>query len=326
MVEPLCLSQGSPSPDPQSTSIPWKKLLYLRQPYPDNYTDTSFLSQLKRNLTVEPYYHLKVIHDFSLQLSHWNCLSVVAVIFYGFYTYDWSPLRVFIPVSVLSIVTATTCLGYQAVFRYLKPTVIIIFITLVLSPVLKSLTKSTSSDSIWALSVFLNIVNLISHDYFSNPYYIADSPDSASPKPSKLMTTFSTNVLIANSILLASRLRSSLAVFFFITISIQVNGLFRAFDLFVIKGQGTASGRFRNVETGRVNRKGVFHWTALTFTVTALSRAIFLMCGPLIMTHWILANMAIIIGGPSLFLYFQRFKNEIQGPWDPAKPILLKGK
>lgn len=44
----------------------------------------------------------------------------------------------------------------------------LIFFTLLgLSPVLKSLTKSTSSDSIWALSVTLFCLEIAVHDYSS---------------------------------------------------------------------------------------------------------------------------------------------------------------
>lgn len=50
-----------------------------------------------------------------------------------------------------------------------KSAILIYFSLLGLSPILKSLTKSTSSDSIWALSSWLMCINVFTFDYGAGP-------------------------------------------------------------------------------------------------------------------------------------------------------------
>lgn len=47
----------------------------------------------------------------------------------------------------------------------IKSAVLIYCVLLGLSPILKSLTKSTTSDSIWAMTSFLTIINISFFDY-----------------------------------------------------------------------------------------------------------------------------------------------------------------
>src|SRR5207248_4257979 len=53
----------------------------------------------------------------------------------------------------------------QARLKTFKSAILIYFTLLGLSPILKSLTKSTSSDSIWALATWLLIINIFFFDY-----------------------------------------------------------------------------------------------------------------------------------------------------------------
>jgi len=50
-----------------------------------------------------------------------------------------------------------------------KSAILIYFSLLGLSPILKSLTRSTSSDSIWALSSWLMCTNVFTFDYGAGP-------------------------------------------------------------------------------------------------------------------------------------------------------------
>lgn len=82
-----------------------------------------------------------------------------------------------------------------------------LFTLYLLSPVLKTLTKATTSDSIWALSGTLLAVNLFLGDYRS-------IPTAAAPRvPSQLPSTLSLTAALSASTVLASRLSSNLAVF-----------------------------------------------------------------------------------------------------------------
>jgi phosphatidylinositol glycan class C protein len=60
-----------------------------------------------------------------------------------------------------------------------KSAILIYFSLLGLSPILKSLTKSTSSDSIWALSSWLMCINVFTFDYGAGPEakYVIPNPN-----------------------------------------------------------------------------------------------------------------------------------------------------
>ncbi|KAK5938757.1 glycosylphosphatidylinositol anchor biosynthesis [Knufia obscura] len=66
----------------------------------------------------------------------------------------------------------------QARLKTFKSAILIYFALLGLSPILKSLTKSTSSDSIWALATWLLIINIFFFDYGSQ--YVPSSISSQS--------------------------------------------------------------------------------------------------------------------------------------------------
>lgn len=58
---------------------------------------------------------------------------------------------------------------YQQRMSTIKSAVLIYAALLGLSPILKSLTKSTTSDSIWAISTWLLMMNVAFFDYSSGP-------------------------------------------------------------------------------------------------------------------------------------------------------------
>lgn len=91
--EPSCASSIQNHSTTHPTKAPWKKLLYLKQPYPDNYTDVSFLSQLKRNTTVAKYSYFQLVDDFILIVFYISCILLVDLMFIGIYAKGWDPVR-----------------------------------------------------------------------------------------------------------------------------------------------------------------------------------------------------------------------------------------
>ena len=181
-----------------------------------------------------------------------------------------------------------------------KSAVLIYCALLGLSPILKSLTRSTSSDSIWALSTWLMIINVFFFDYGGNVGV-------------KFQASLSTNAALMASTVLASRLPSTQHVFSLTLFSIEVFGLFPVFrrhlrhvswrwhvvlTALLVMGAGAGVGMV-------VSRGG---WKAAVVGMTL---------GNLI------AGLA--MGGCSWWLIgLQRYKNEIHGPWDPARPIIRR--
>lgn len=182
---------------------------------------------------------------------------------------------------------------------------ILIYSTLLgLSPILKSLTQSTSSDSIWAMSLWLLAINIFFFDYSGGV-------------GTKFPASLSTNAALMASTVLASRLPSTKQVFCLTLFSIEVFGLFPVYRRYVqhrnfrqhviltvllILGAGWGVGVVM-----REPSPGYWPW----------KRGL----GGMVVSVLI---AAIATGGCSWWLIgLQRYKNEIRGPWDPARPIIM---
>ena len=185
---------------------------------------------------------------------------------------------------------------------------ILIYIALLgLSPILKSLTESTTSDSIWAMSCWLMCINVFFFDY------------SGGVGGVKFPASLSTNAALMASTVLASRLPSTTHVFSLTLFSIEVFGLFPVFrrhlrhiswrshiilTLALMIGAGAGLGL---TISGRPFWRG--GW----------KRAV---AGAII---WALGS-AVGMGGCSWWLIgLQRYKNVVIGPWDPARPVIRGG-
>ncbi|KAK1814675.1 glycosylphosphatidylinositol anchor biosynthesis [Friedmanniomyces endolithicus] len=170
-----------------------------------------------------------------------------------------------------------------------------------LSPILKSLTRSTSSDSIWALSFWLMILNVFTFDYGAGPEV-------------KFPASLSTNAALMASTVLASRLPNTTHVFSLTLFSIEVFGLFPVFrrhlrhqswtghlwlttSLVIMAGTGLSL----------VISGGGWGFGILGAVLGALATGM-----SMGMTSWWLIGL-------------QRYKNEIRGPWDPARPVIRRG-
>lgn len=184
----------------------------------------------------------------------------------------------------------------------LKSYLLIIFILLILSPILKSLTRSTSSDSIWALSFILCLASTIFHNYGMDTNSKSTAATNVEYRP-----ILSTNISLSNSIMLASRLNTTLQVFFFILFSMQSNLLLPIFD-YNIRKHG-----FKNL-----------HRVIFGIVFQIVNYMIWSLLGGKVLLFWWCCVIGIVFGLPLYFLFLQRYKNELQGPWDVAEPVINK--
>ncbi|ROT34709.1 GPI2-domain-containing protein [Sodiomyces alkalinus F11] len=193
-----------------------------------------------------------------------------------------------------------------------------------LSPILKSLTRSTSSDSIWAMSFWLLAVNIFSFDY-----------STARSASARVPASLSTNAALMASTVLASRLPSTGQVFSLTLFSIEVFGLFPVFRRYarhrswsyhyamtalLVLGAGAGVGIILGDHHHRGSGSGSGHGPGPGRGP-----------GPLFLWKNALVGMvvgalasALAVGGCSWWLIgLQKYKNEIYGPWDPARPIIM---
>ncbi|KAH7316573.1 phosphatidylinositol N-acetylglucosaminyltransferase subunit C [Stachybotrys elegans] len=186
----------------------------------------------------------------------------------------------------------------------IKSALLIYFTLLGLSPILKSLTKSTSSDSIWAMSFWLLAINIFFFDYSGGV-------------GAKFPASLSTNAALMASTVLASRLPSTNQVFSLTLFSIEVFGLFPVFR--------------RHVR----HRSWKYHMLLSVLLVLGAGWGVGVVMGDADAGKWpwrsgllgmvvgaLIATLA--TGGCSWWLIgLQKYKNEIRGPWDPARPIIM---
>lgn len=237
----------------------------------------------------------------------------------------------------------------QARLKTLKSAILIYFALLGLSPILKSLTKSTSSDSIWALATWLLIINIFFFDY--GGLYVPSklrkrtplvptssthtrstvSPINDGVRAPPFPSSLSTNAALMASTVLASRLPSTTHVFSLTLFSIEVFGLFPVFR------------RHLRHESWL----GHVLLTAVLIAVSSASMGLVLaksythtygVCGFCWGWIWHVVSRSLlgfiigglgttfVMGGCSWWLIgLQRYKNVVTGPWDPARPILTGG-
>ncbi|KAK6341816.1 hypothetical protein TWF730_001305 [Orbilia blumenaviensis] len=201
----------------------------------------------------------------------------------------------------------------------LKSALLIYSTLLGLSPILKSLTRTTTSDSIWALSSWLFLVNLLCFDYGLSegdtevkrgadggvhlPHGGLGPPGVGNSLKRKLPTSLSTTTALAASVVLASRLTETADVFSLLLFSIQIFGLFPLFRR-----------RLRHLSS-------VLH-VSLTSVLVAFAGA---SLHYVVNWQWSLMWFGIVFGGGGgaawVLMGMQRYKNEIRGPWDPARPV-----
>lgn len=178
----------------------------LTRTVPDNYTDEkTFLDHLQRNPRLQPYEFWSLMADTTVIVQHLASVAVFCCCFVAIIQGKVSPLSVVGWATLCTVLAwvlwdywqgqeldaadgphakpadagevsethADTAPSrpsrYQQRVSTVKSAVLIYAALLGLSPILKSLTKSTTSDSIWAISTWLLMMNVAFFDYSSGP-------------------------------------------------------------------------------------------------------------------------------------------------------------
>ena len=265
-------------------------------------------------------------------------------------TASHSPAIPYSPTTLPQIISPRN----QARLKTFKSALLIYFALLGLSPILKSLTKSTSSDSIWALATWLLIINVFFFDYGSHTPSSAPTsrsrsqsgtlltlpvpiqPDTAGPGQISTRTppfpsSLSTNAALMASTVLASRLPSSHSVFSLTLFSIQVFGLFPVFrrhlrhvslPLHVLLTSGLIV--LATSGLGLILSQSYTHtYGDCNYCLSWIWHVIFRSIVGMVVFG---SSTVFIMGACSWWLIgLQRYKNVVIGPWDTAKPVLAGG-
>ncbi|KAK6353283.1 hypothetical protein TWF696_005257 [Orbilia brochopaga] len=85
---------------------PWRKLMWVKQNYPDNYTDATFLESLQRNVNFRAYDFWPLVYDTTVIIQH---LATVVVFVCAFIAISKERLE---PVYVAGTSTVLTIIGW----------------------------------------------------------------------------------------------------------------------------------------------------------------------------------------------------------------------
>ncbi|KAI9476860.1 glycosylphosphatidylinositol anchor biosynthesis [Coemansia sp. RSA 989] len=281
---------------------PWRRLLYIKQDFPDDYVDDTFLMELQKNANVRMYEYSTVVMQTTVVTQHISSIMVFIAVFINLYRNTltaslllWcSTTSTVMGIVLWDLLNLTLQLPIQRIIRVdmIKGAVLFALLLFGLSPVLRTLTEDTSSDTIWAMTVILFCVNLAFHDYSMGNLTNIRFPGSVS-----------LNAAVLASVLLASRLNSNLSVFAFLAFALCWFALFPIFRRYLKRVSSVAS-------------------MATTVVLALVATAMFMyILKPIALLH-VFSTLFITFACPLWLIWVQRYKNEIHGPWDEARPIV----
>ncbi|KAI9218116.1 phosphatidylinositol N-acetylglucosaminyltransferase subunit C [Blastocladiella britannica] len=282
---------------------PWRKVLYLRQPYPDNHVPPSFLHLLRTNDNVHRP-SLSALFLGSLRVSFH--LSVVMAFIASFYLLEagsispstlictsWATMGA-IFATVVSLSSSPGTGNLVALASQAKLISVFLMTLLAFAPILRTLTEDVSSDSIYAIAAGLFIGNLLLNDYrrgisgsFGFPVSIA------------------TNCAVCGSVVLGSRLTSSFAVFALLQMAVLC---------FVASPMA-----LRSAPMATADARSLYALMAVTVAAVFV---IWTQLEPVIGGIYGLALICISVASPIwIHTTGAHIKNVVYGPWDQAKLV-----
>lgn len=331
---------------------PWQRILWAHQPYPDNYVSPNFLSELRtKPTTALP--NLMDLILWSLPLSQHVCIiltfvgeflclrddligseslaicSALLITFCG----ATMPINSIYSESMTELDSKTK--GKVKLKKYSNRALaqplsyaLLGLVILALSPLLRTLTEATTSDSIAALSTTLFLFSFALADFgvgedvrlnhsasdesrSSHKHRRNSSSDQSVPLPhlaqGPLPATLSLNASLCASIVLASRLSSPIDAFALILAAIA---------LFAFVPRWLKH---------HLRRRAPTHWrSALSATVLLLSISVGLLARFSITAAFTNAAIAIFLSliCPAWMRKAQGWKQARRGPWDMGVPRL----
>ena len=258
----------------------WEKVLYQRNGYLDNYTDPKFLEEIKRNVHFEPVDSRTAVVK-STRIS--TQISVTVIFWSLFLQLEEGRSMWEISYGIFSfLIVAAYVISYRFnnIIPILKNLILFIAVGYGCTPILKTLTDTISTDTIYAMSVALMLVHIVFHQYGMeggcvSPYV-------------------SLNAAFCGAICLASRLQETKHAFALLTLAVQAFALFpelyEALNYTLVAFMIMTSGAF-----------------VCMISISNVSAILF-----------ILAITLVNLIFPLCFVWAQKYKDNIYGPWDEA--------
>lgn len=266
---------------------PWRKNLYENNGYPDNYTDSSFLEELKTNINIQEICFREAFLGAGLITQQFSVVVNFVVLYIYLYNFWIQPETLFVQSSLITvniyllqriILSKGSTLAMLA--KDIKTCIIFLAFGYFLSPILKTLTETISTDTIYTTTTFMMGIHLIFFDYNES-----NAINSSS---------LSFNAAIFGSICLASRLPTPFHAFVLLTLAVEC---FVLLPIFLEKLEWPLLKLFGMLTFGFISLLSISIEITLYFAAAIIFLT--LLC-------------------PILFLKWQKHKDNIYGPWDEA--------
>lgn len=273
----------------------WKKVLYERQGVPDNYVDDSFLSHLRKNVNLYKYTWWEAFTGVCSVTHEVSCTVLFVITFIFLENEEYSILPIVGAVDVLIIISfiihQLTCtidnkwtLRDLKLKENIKSCVIFLAFGYIFSPILKNLTKTISTDTIYAMVTLMMLTHVLFQDYGADAAVVSSS--------------LSLNSALFAAVCLSSRLPTVLHTFALMILAVKI------FVLIPLMRK-----------TFQKNIYGMLIITTL-YIITVLS-SLYCISIPYAILFAVLCIFCNILF-PAIFVHFQKYKENIFGPWDEA--------
>ena len=276
-------------------SRPWRKILYERQNYPDNYTAESFLDHLDTSVKNTSMSLTEMADNSSIVALQITILALFLTIF------KYIEKKSITLLGIAAIDGIIICIGgiYQIYIGLFKQSVAdslqIFFLftscLIIATPVVQSLTLHYSHRTINALTVLFSFLHLFFHDYlFINSI------------SNQFSGNLSINSSVFISILLASRIDNMHVVIFFLLFAVICFILFPECSRFV-------------------KQYSLIHHYVICLTLYLITTVLLLHLNKTILIIYQVIIFAVTAVCPLLLRYMQVYKRPLRGHWDVA-PIV----
>ncbi|KAL8240263.1 hypothetical protein R6Q59_013618 [Mikania micrantha] len=139
--------------------------------FDDNHTDDTFLQEMVMNANVVKRDMLKVMLD-SVSISQYLCIVALVVLVWTYTLNSTITLNFLIVLDItlggsgfFILLLTAKMLSFNLLLNYAIKSLFFTTGLYVLSPIYHTLTRSISSDSIWALTTSLVVLHLFLHNY-----------------------------------------------------------------------------------------------------------------------------------------------------------------
>ncbi len=269
----------------------WKRILYEKQPYKDNYVDpTIFFNQLHVEQDLVQIKYITLFTNSAVIAQQFTIIAFFLTIYKYVLKYD----GILNQLAQLDICLLLLGFGVRHAYEETSPPVVHSIQTMVMfavclrivAPLLQSLTSSFSEDTVHAMAITFSAAHLVFHDYA-----IINSNSEV------FSGTVSLNAAMFSAIILASRLKRVETVVLFLLLAVILFALFPSTALQV-----------RKQFVGVYLLSACCWWVAESLLLIYLDSTLFVVFELLTLLLWIV--------GPALYLKMQMYKRALRGPWD----------